>query len=174
MFILGVWRKLMSPNPRTKPEGSSLSLPQLDVWDPQVLLAPCVLVHAQSSTIQEFSIFLKPISSHTLVLSCCHFYFSLNPNSQSCITLQSCRCATFSGMSEPESEISLAPDCKEDPQNRQSFSCRGENRKESGLIQSKRVSIRKPHKAHGKPFASFSEIWIRLLLHYLQLWNPQV
>lgn len=29
---------------------------------PQVLLAPCVLVHAESSTVQELSIFLKPVS----------------------------------------------------------------------------------------------------------------
>lgn len=53
--------------------------------EPQVLFALlCALVHSQSSTVQEFSIFPKPISDHTLGPSCCHCYFSLNPGRQSC------------------------------------------------------------------------------------------
>jgi len=32
VFTLSSWRKLMSPNPRTKPEHSSLSLPKLCSW----------------------------------------------------------------------------------------------------------------------------------------------
>lgn len=103
---------------------------------PQVLLAPCVLVHAQSSTDQELSIFLKPISGQTLGPSCYHFYFSLNPGRQE---LQLCKVADVQlsqACQEPESEVSLAPTSKQGRQNRQSFSCRCENSKASGLIQS--------------------------------------
>lgn len=75
----------MSPNPSQKALPYHCQSFPLGWVEPQALFAlPCALVRTQSSTVQEFSIFLKPISDQTLGLSCCHFYFTFNPGRQSC------------------------------------------------------------------------------------------
>lgn len=96
--------------------------------EPQALFAlPCPLLHTRSSTVQDFSIFLQPISDQTLDPSCCCFYFTWNPGRQSC----HCKVADAQLLQACQSPSFLTS-----PSNRQSFSYGCVNRKASGLVQS--------------------------------------
>lgn len=57
----------------------------------QPLLTPCVWMHAQSSIVQELSIFLQPLAVQILGTSCCAF-----TSEDRVATLQGIRCGTFS------------------------------------------------------------------------------
>lgn len=111
----------------------------------QPLLTPCVWVHAQSSIVQELSIFLQSIAIQILGTSCCAF-----TSVDRVATLQGIRSGTFS-----QAYHSLLPQIL-------SKALKIGKVFYTDVNQSQRRLTRRPHKANRKPLVDFCEIQIRL------------